>query len=227
MIKGYPGSKGGSGVWQRIISLMPAHQNYFEPFVGHGAVMLRKRPAPGSNVGCDVDAGVIAWWHRRRPATADLTILQRCAMRILSTHPTMEDPETLVYLDPPYLRCTRTRAFYPHEFDRPEQHTQLLHVIKSLSCMVMISGYDSALYRRELAGWRHVSFNAMTRGGVRREFVWMNFPAGLALHDVRFVGEGFRERERITRKRNRWQRKFELMAPEERQVIREALEAVL
>ena len=28
----------------------------------------------------------------------------------------------------------------------------------------------------------------------------MNFPSGLPLHDVRFVGDGYRDRERITRK---------------------------
>lgn len=223
---GYPGSKAGAGVWQRIISLMPAHKNYFEPFVGHGAVMLRKKPAPGVNVGSDVDAGVVAWWHlRRRPASADLTILHRCALRILSTHPAMQDPETLVYLDPPYLRSTRTRRLYSHEFDTVQEHETLLDLIKTLPCKVMISGYDSAQYRRALADWRVASFNAMTRGGLRREFVWMNFPAG-PLHDVRFVGEGFRERERIARKRNRWRRKFEAMPTAERQVIREALEAV-
>lgn len=30
---GYPGSKGGPGVWQRIISQMPAHENYAELFL--------------------------------------------------------------------------------------------------------------------------------------------------------------------------------------------------
>jgi DNA adenine methylase len=62
LLDSYPGSKAGSGVWQRIISQMPAHVNYFEPFLGHGAVLRRKKPAPALNVGCDVDAGVIDWW---------------------------------------------------------------------------------------------------------------------------------------------------------------------
>jgi hypothetical protein len=48
----------------------------------------------------------------------------------------------------------------------------------------------------------------------------------LVLHDTRFVGEGFRERERIKRKRDRWRRRFAAMPPAERQVIAEALRAV-
>jgi hypothetical protein len=136
------------------------------------------------------------------------------------------DPETLVYLDPPYLRSTRTRLFYDHEFATAAQHEKLLSIITRLPCMVMISGYASSLYAAWMATWRSESYLAMTRGGLRREFLWMNFPAGLALHDVAHVGDGFRERERIKRKRNRWQKRFASMPPAERQVIREALEAV-
>ena len=92
--------------------------------------------------------------------------------------------------------------------------------------MVMISGYWSGLYAGKLADWRYESYIAMTRGGPRREYLWMNFPADLPLHDVRFVGDGFRERERIGRKKRRWQNRFAGMDAIERQVIREALEEV-
>jgi len=39
----------------------------------------------------------------------------------------------------------------------------------------MISGYWSPLYATMLKGWRSIKFPAMTRGGVREEWVWMNF----------------------------------------------------
>lgn len=228
MVNTYPGSKAGSGVWQKIISQMLAHENYFELFLGHGAVMLRKRPAPALNVGCDIDRNVVAWWAMRdpQPSLARLTILRTDAMDLLSSNPAMQDPKTLVYLDPPYLRATRTRNLYLHEFGERSQHVELIDIIRPLPCMVMISGYWSDLYIERLGDWRAIAYNTMTRGGLREEFLWMNFPAGLPLHDTRFVGEGFRERERIGRKKKRWRARLAAMPAAERQVIREALEDV-
>ena len=46
----FVGSKGGAGVWQRIISEMPPHSVYVEPFVGKGIVALNKKPAPSTIV---------------------------------------------------------------------------------------------------------------------------------------------------------------------------------
>jgi hypothetical protein len=198
---------------------MPAHVNYFELFLGHGAVILKKKRAPGLNVGCDVDPNVMQWWRRRRPSTPALTILQEDALKILSSHPAMMDPRTLVYLDPPYLRLVRTRLLYKREFATVEQHTELLKLLLGLPCMVMISGYRSSLYMAMLEGWRREEFDAMTRGGVRRECVWMNFREEFSLSGVRFAGSGFRMRERIKRKRDRWRKNFAAMTPIEREVI--------
>jgi len=57
----------------------------------------------------------------------------------------------LVYADPPYVRSTRrTRArAYRYEMD-DHQHVELLALLKSLSCAVMVSGYRSALYDQRL-----------------------------------------------------------------------------
>jgi hypothetical protein len=66
----YPGGKSGSGVYQRIINLMPPHEVYIEPFLGGGAILKRKRPAR-LNIGIDLDADVIAAWQAAAPR--DLT----------------------------------------------------------------------------------------------------------------------------------------------------------
>jgi DNA adenine methylase len=90
----------------------------------------------------------------------------------------------------------------------------------------MVSGYWHPLYvtmLQEWQGWRAECFQSMTRGGVSQEWLWMNYPADVSLHDTRFVGRGFRERERINRKRKRWVSRFLTMPPAERQVIAEAL----
>lgn len=48
----YPGGKGGAGVAQALINLMPPHGLYIEPFLGSGTIMRIKRPAL-VNVGID------------------------------------------------------------------------------------------------------------------------------------------------------------------------------
>ena len=55
----YFGGKSGAGVFQTLINLMPPHEVYIEPFLGGGAVMRLKRPAP-LNLGIELDPGAIA-----------------------------------------------------------------------------------------------------------------------------------------------------------------------
>ena len=98
-------------------------------------------------------------------------------------------------------------------------HRRLLSVIKSIPCMVMISGYRCALYDAELADWRRIDFQAMTRGGVATENLWCNFAEPDALHDYQYLGATFRERERIKRKRERWRRKWQALPILERRAI--------
>src|SRR5438128_6058115 len=59
----FVGSKGGAGVWQRIISEMPPHDFYVEAFAGTGQVLLHKRPARAS-IAIDGDAPVCARLRR-------------------------------------------------------------------------------------------------------------------------------------------------------------------
>src|SRR5262245_31258856 len=50
----YRGGKAGAGVYQKLINQMPPHTTYIECFLGHGAVLLNKRPAH-HNIGLDLD----------------------------------------------------------------------------------------------------------------------------------------------------------------------------
>jgi hypothetical protein len=52
----------------------------------------------------------------------------------------------------------------------------------------------------------------------------MNFPASAALHDYKFLGEGFRERERIKRKKQRWVARLRKMPELERRALLAAIE---
>jgi|SRR5579863_7733197 len=230
----YPGGKGASGVYQRLINLMPPHSVYVEPFLGGGSVMRLKRPA-SMNIGLDLDAGVVARAASSIPgrcdAAGDSVIrsdggrwiwLVGDAVEYLSS--TGWEGDELIYCDPPYMHETGSAGHrYAFEMDC-DQHRVLLSVICSLPCMVMISGYWTELYARTLSDWSHSSFQAMTRGGrMATEHVWFNYRSPVALHDYRYLGDTFRERERLKRKIGRWAQRLAAMPTLERQALLSAL----
>lgn len=220
----YPGGKGGAGVYQTLINLMPPHRVYVEPFLGGGSVMRAKRPASCS-IGVDADAQVLTAWDG--DGIPGLRLVHGDALEFLASYPWVGDE--LVYADPPYLGETRasSRPIYRHEMQAEEEHAELLELLLSLPCMVMVSGYASDLYARKLSGWRVETFQAMTRAGrMATESVWLNFSPPLELHDYRYLGSDYRERERIKRKRERWRAKLAAMPPLERYAILAALEEV-
>jgi SAM-dependent methyltransferase len=134
----------------------------------------------------------------------------------------------LIYCDPPYLLETRAsqRALYDHEFSDVD-HRRLLRCLLASPAMVMVSGYWSQLYADELRGWQHVAFQAMTRGGrPATEHLWFNFPAPVALHDYRYLGETFRERERIRRQQRRWCARLQRMNVTQRQALLAAIAGI-
>jgi hypothetical protein len=220
----FTGSKGGSGVAQWLISLMPPHTAYVEAFLGKGVVMSQKRPAL-LNIGIEIDLGVLDNFSRRQ--TESTVIVKGDALAMLPALKT--EPTWLIYADPPYLSSTRScqRAYYRHELLTVVDHSRLLSVLTGLQCMVMLSGYWSELYARSLTvenGWRHSSFWTVNRGGKRvQEFCWMNFPAPARLHDARFAGDNFTDRQRIKRKVARWTNRFAAMPAGEKTAILDAL----
>jgi hypothetical protein len=218
----YPGGKAGAGVYQRIINNMPPHRVYIECFLGGGAVMLAKRPATYS-IGIDADAVVIETWQRYLASTSNLTLVHDDAIEWLVRNDISDD--TLVYLDPPYLMSTRRqqRQIYRCELS-DHDHERLLEIIKSLNCMVMLSGYWSEMYSDALQGWRTDTFTTRTRGGsLAEEWLWMNFPEPLELHDYRYLGGDFRDRERIKRKVTRWKNRLINMNALEKHAIMAAI----
>lgn len=230
----YAGSKNGAGVFQTIINQIPPHDVYIEGFAGSGAILRMKRPAHVS-VAIDIYAGSAKLLRETVPAAVvinDDTISTLRSVVDTSGYPA---GNCFVYLDPPYLKRDIDGApvrswqgdIYQHEFDTVEQHQTLLALIKSLNCMVMISGYWSKLYANELKDWRTLSYNAMTRAGrVAREWLWMNYPEPIALHDYSFLGENRTDRQRIKRKIQRWEKKIENMPTLEKRVLLLAMQGL-
>lgn len=220
----YPGAKAGSGVWQRIISQMPAHERYVEPFLGGGTIMALKRPA-AINIGIDMDPLPFTALCPKLAHIPNLTLLPGIdAIHELGTTGLTWGKETLVYADPPYLGSTRAeRRYYRCELMSPSDHARLLDTLKSLRCNVMLSGYPSPLYAHELRTWRRIEYTAATHGGPRVECLWMNYEPPAVLHDARFVGDGYRQREKLARRARRWIARLKAVPAHERQHLIDAI----
>lgn len=224
----YPGGKGGVGVYQTIINSMPPHDTYIEAFLGAGSVLRHKRPARRS-VGIDLDDEIIQSW--RGSNIPRLEVIHGDALEIVNqwVWGNTDHQHTLIYCDPPYLQETRSskRAIYRCDLSRTEEHIRLLEILKNLPCMVMLSGYRSRLYDSIIGHWRRMDFQTRNRAGTPTvETIWMNFPAPLELHDYRYLGQGFRERERIKRKRDRWKARLLKMSILERQAVVSAINEI-
>jgi DNA adenine methylase len=226
----YPGGKAGSGVYQKIINQIPPHDVYISPFLGHDAVLLQKRPATVS-IGIDSDATIINFWLDQLAKKSDggsrlpgVIVKHGDAISFLKSY--QFKGGEFIYADPPYLWETRRskRRIYHAEFGDTGQHKKLLTVLKSLPCMVAISGYQSSLYSEMLQGWRTIHYNTVTRSGkVAVEFLWMNYETPKELHDYRYLGENFRQRERLKRIRTRWLARLKRMDPLEQYMLRSAI----
>ncbi len=190
----YPGGKGRA--YQRIISLMPPHATYIETHLGGGSILRRKRAARRS-IAIDMDERVIARW--RASEIQDVDFVHGCAVGFLRGYEFTGDE--LVYSDPPYWPDARRRTrCYRHDYTRDDHHA-LLDTLRTIPCRVMLSGYANPVYDEALAGWtRHAVLN-QTRTGPVEEWVWTNYTPDHRLHDYRYVGDDFRDRERIRRSR--------------------------
>lgn len=96
-----------------------------------------------------------------------------------------DSPETLFYVDPPYVHATRTSltktnggshlgSAYRHEMTDTD-HRELAEVLGRVEGMVVLSGYGGALYDELYADWRRVERECMADGARPRvEVLWIN-----------------------------------------------------
>lgn len=91
------------------------------------------------------------------------------------------DPDVLLYVDPPYLGSTRGwDHVYSHEMRDEASHRELAEALHAARAAVLLSGYASDLYDRELyAGWDRHTMRATSGHGKtphRTEVLWSNRP---------------------------------------------------
>ena len=119
--------------------------------------------------------GVAAVTERLR----GVVIENRPALDVMATH---DGPDTLFYLDPPYVHATRSgkrkEGYLSHRYAyemSDAEHAGLLHAARDLAGMVVLSGYPNALYDGQLADWMRVERAAHADGARdRTEVLWLN-----------------------------------------------------
>lgn len=102
-------------------------------------------------------------------------VIERCnAFDLIRS---LDAPDALFYLDPPYLAETRTvKSLYPHELT-DDEHLEFIDIVRSLKGAAIISGYPSPLYTNHLDnhGWRRIDRHAVVNnGGSRVESLWLS-----------------------------------------------------
>lgn len=109
-----------------------------------------------------------------------VVILNRDALDVIRQQ---DGPQTLFYLDPPYLHETRaTTGEYQHEMSEA-QHRALLELLTGIKGRFLLSGYPSPLYAAFAAAnlWKCYTFdlpnNSASGESKRRmiECVWCNY----------------------------------------------------
>lgn len=112
-----------------------------------------------------------------------VVVLSRDALDVIRQQ---DGPDTLYYLDPPYLPETRASAeVYAHEMTA-DQHRALLGALVDIKGKFLLSGYRSGMYDEfaQRVGWRRADFdlpNNAAGGDEKRRMVeclWTNFEHG-------------------------------------------------
>ncbi len=105
------------------------------------------------------------------------------ALRLIQRY---DHPHALFYVDPPYVAATRARqneSAYRHEMT-DDQHRDLAAVLHACQGMVLLSGYDSDLYRHLFDSWLRHERTVRTNGNtphMAAESLWLNPAAARAL----------------------------------------------
>lgn len=215
---GYMRYRGGKAKsFHHVINLIPPHTVYIEPFLGMGSVMRAKLHSP-VEVGIDLDKSVLAA-SKLRLKGAKLF----CADGISYLEDYPFEGHEIVYCDPPYFPPTRRRK-QVYRFDATERdHERLLTIITRVDAKVLLSGYDNDVYRRRLRDWNVHRFLSKAHDGIREEYIWYNYRTPRVLHDYRYLGADFRERQTIKRRLGRLQRRIESLPEIEQAYIRQWL----
>jgi DNA adenine methylase len=130
--------------------------------------------------------------HRR---LGRVVILNRDALDVIRQN---DGPDTLFYLDPPYLHATRSSVgeYRAHEMS-DQDHGRLLELLADIRGRFILSGYQSELYEQHASdnGWYVETIaidNKASSGRVKPqqvECLWMNYTPHELVGQIRPEGQ--------------------------------------
>jgi len=176
-----------------------AHKMIVRAFMGFGSASMTREHMTGFRFNSNRAGTTPAqdWMHWPQAIDAMVERLRGVVIEnkdFAAVIPDHDSPDTLVYADPPYVPETRSSLktrngnagrrgatpgtsghYYRHDMT-DEDHRRLAAALHAAQGMVLLSGYPSELYDRELyAGWARFERQHMADGArPRKEVIWLN-----------------------------------------------------
>lgn len=153
-----------------------ARRTIIRASMGFSSVGIMRKTGFRSNTKRQHTTPVMDWtsYERAFPGIVDrlrgVIIEHKDAISVMRDH---DDPDTLFYVDPPYVHSTRSAKEYKYEMD-DQAHRDLAAFLNEVKGKVVVSGYHSDLYEEIYSGWKKVEKEAMSDGaGKRVEVLWI------------------------------------------------------
>lgn len=110
------------------------------------------------------------------------SIVHRMAGVVVENKPALDvirrfdRPETLFYVDPPYVHSTRNLVMGTYNFEMSdEDHRELASALREVQGMVAVSGYPSELYSELYSDWERLEKRSYAdKASPRTECLWLN-----------------------------------------------------
>ena len=175
-----------------------ARRTIIRAFMGFGSASMTRMHVTGfrfnTNRAGTTPATDWSRWPKQIPWFVErlrgVVIEQRPALDVIAQ---FDGPQTLFYVDPPYLPETRSSLqnkngnrghYYRHDMAQAD-HEQLALALHGVRGFVVLSGYASSLYEELYAGWQRDEVRSMADGArARTEVLWLSPRTADALNSL-------------------------------------------